>query len=59
MIKNDELTKARLDDLEDRIGAQEFQALAMMDQIGTIKQKLIPAKSNKTKIGFQTPKKDD
>ena len=59
MIRNDELTKARLDDLEDRIGTQEFQALAMLDQIGTIKKKLIPAKSNKSKIGFHAPAKND
>ena len=59
MIKNDELTKVRLDNIEDRLGANEFQVFTMMDQIGTIKKKLIPAKSNKPKIGFHSSKKDD
>ena len=34
MIRNDELTQGRFDDIEDRMGAQEFQLLAMMDQVG-------------------------
>ena len=56
IIKNDELIKSRLDDIEDRLGVNEFQVFSMMDQIGTIKKKLIPAKSNKPKIGFPTSK---
>ena len=59
MIKNDELTKTRLDDLEDRIGAHEFQTLMVLDQLGSIKKKLTPAQSNKPLIGFSMPKKDD
>ena len=54
MIKNDELTKARLDDIEDRLGAQEFQTLAVIDQLGEIKKKLNPSKKNTPKIGFQS-----
>ncbi len=54
MIRNDELTQARLDDIEDRLGTQEFQALAIIDQLGSIKKKLNPAKivNPKRKIGF-------
>ncbi len=59
MIRNDELTKARLDDLEDRIGAHEFQTLMVLDQLGSIKKKLTPAKLNKPLIGFPMPKKGD
>ena len=59
MIKNDELTKARLDDLEDRIGAHEFQTLAILDQLGAIKKKLEPPKSKTPLIGFPMPGKDD
>lgn len=59
MIKNDELTKARLDDLEDRIGAHEFQTLMVLDQLGAIKKKLTPQKSNKPLIGFPMPGKND
>jgi hypothetical protein len=58
MIRDDEFTKVRLNDIEDRLGANEFQVFTMMDQIGTIKKKLIPAKSNKPKIGFHSSKKD-
>ena len=55
MIKNDELTRARLDDLEDRIGTQEFQTLAVIDQLGAIKKKLAsPPKSDMPKIGFKS-----
>lgn len=56
MIRNDELTKARLDDLEDRIGAHEFQTLMVLDQLGAIREKLKPSKSNKPCIGFPMPK---
>ena len=57
MIQKDELVKARLDDLEDRLGAQEFQTLAVLDQLGAIKQQLQPSKSKKPLIGFSMPKK--
>jgi hypothetical protein len=57
MMRNDELTKIRLDDLEDRLGAQEFQALAVLDQLGAIKKQLQPSKSKKTLIGFRCQKK--
>ena len=56
MIRTDELTKARLDDLEDRIGAHEFQTLAVLDQLGAIKKKLEPSKRTINAIGFPTPK---
>ena len=59
MIKNDELTQARLDDIEDRLGAHEFQTLAVLDQLGAIKKRLTPQKSNKPLIGFPIPGKDD
>lgn len=52
MIRNDELTRTRLDELEDRLGSQEFQTLAIIDQLSSIKQKLNPPKKDKTKIGF-------
>ena len=56
MIQKDELIKARLDDLEDRIGAHEFQTLAVLDQLGAIKKKLEPSKKLTNAIGFPTPK---
>jgi len=54
MIRNDELTQARLDDIEDRLGTQEFQTMAIIDQLGSIKKKLTTTKTAKTKrkIGF-------
>jgi len=54
MIRNDELTQARLDDIEDRLGTQEFQTLAIIDQLGSIKKKLTTTKiaKPKRKIGF-------
>jgi len=59
MIKNDEFTQARLDDLEDRLGVQEMQTLSVLDQLGGLRKQLTPAKSNKPLIGFPIPKKDD
>ena len=56
MIQENTKMAARLNDIEDRLGANEFQVFTMMDQIGTIKKKLIPAKLNKPKIGFSTSK---
>lgn len=56
MIKNDELTKARLDDLEDRLGANEFQTMMVLDQLGAIKKKLKSAELNKPLIGFPISK---
>lgn len=59
MVKNDELVNIRLDDLEDRLGAQEFQTLAVLDQLGAIREKLKPQKSNKPLIGFPMPDPKD
>ena len=59
MIRDDEFTQARLDDIEDRLGAHEFQTLAVLDQLGAIKKKLAPQKSNKPLIGFPLPEKDN
>ena len=52
MIRSDELTKARLDDFEDRLGAQEMQTLSVLDQLGTIKKTLKPSKKIANAIGF-------
>jgi ORF6N domain-containing protein len=59
MILKDELINARLEDLEDRLGTQEFQTLAVLDQLGAIRGKLKPQKSNKPLIGFPMSGKDD
>ena len=59
IIRSDELTQARLDDIEDRLGASEFQTLAVLDQLGAINKKLAPQKSNKSLIGFTLPEKDN
>jgi hypothetical protein len=53
MIKKDELINIRLEDIEDRLGTQEFQTLAIIDQLGSIKKKLHSPKNNKPKIGFK------
>jgi hypothetical protein len=56
IIRNDEFTKARLEDIEDRLGTQEFQTLAIIDQLGSIKKKLKSPKNSKPKIGFPEKK---
>jgi DNA-binding PadR family transcriptional regulator len=56
MIKKDELINIRLEDLEDRMGTQEFQTLAILDQLTFIRKKLNPPKKNKPKIGFPEKK---
>ena len=56
MIKKDELINIRLEDVEDRLGTQEFQTLAIIDQLGSIKKKLKSPKNNKPKIGFPEKK---
>jgi hypothetical protein len=57
IIKDNEITNARLDDIEDRLGSQEFQALAVLDQLSSIKRQLTPSKSKTPLIGFPIPKK--
>jgi hypothetical protein len=58
IIKSSELINARLDDIEDRLGVQEFQTLAVLDQLGSIKKQLkTPKAKNKPLIGFSTGKK--
>lgn len=59
MLLKDKKMAARLDDIEDRLGTQEFQTLAVLDQLGVIREKLKPQKSSKPLIGFPMPKKDD
>ena len=59
MLLKDQATSARLEDIEDRLGTQEFQTLAVLDQLGSIKKKLEPQKSNKSLIGFPLPETKD
>ncbi len=53
IIRNDEITQARLEEIEDRMGTQEFQTLALIDQLGSMKKKLNPTKDKMPKIGFK------
>ena len=59
MIWNNKEMAARLEDIEDRLGTQEFQTLAVLDQLGKIREKLKPQKSNKPLIGFPMPDPKD
>ena len=51
MLLKDKKMAARLDDFEDRLGANEMQTLSVLDQLGTIKKTLKPAKKTNV-IGF-------
>lgn len=59
MLLEDKKMATRLDDIENRLGAHEFQTLAVLDQLGAIKKRLTPAKSNKPLIGFPIPEKNN
>ena len=53
MILDNVQMAARLDDMEDRLGSQEFQALAIIDQLRKIREDVRPSKKNMAKIGFR------
>jgi hypothetical protein len=60
MLQKDNELAARLEEIEDRLGTQEFQTLAIMDQIRNIRKRLEkPPESDKPKIGFNHSENTD
>jgi phage regulator Rha-like protein len=53
LLKDKEM-ETRLEDIEDRLGTQESQTLALIEQLGSINEKLNHPKKNIPKIGFNT-----
>ena len=54
ILLKDKEVSARMDEFEDRLGTQEIQTIALMDQLTKLRKQDNPSKDSKHKIGFNS-----